>query len=161
MKNILIISTGGTFNKRYNPIDGSLEIETSSKYIDIIASKWLSDFKVLSIIGKDSLNINNKDREELLKHITDSRYKKIVIVHGTDTMDITAKFIASRSLEKEIIFTGAMTPFSIDEVEATANLASAIGYIKAINRSGVYISMNGAIGDYRDIEKDRNIGRFR
>jgi len=65
MKNILIISTGGTFNKRYNPIDGSLEIETSSKYIDIIASKWLSDFKVLSIIGKDSLNINNKDREEL------------------------------------------------------------------------------------------------
>ena len=76
-------------------------------------------------------------------------------------MDITAKFIASRSLEKEIIFTGAMTPFSIDEVEATANLASAIGYIKAINRSGVYISMNGAIGDYRDIKKDRNIGRFR
>ena len=61
MKNILIISTGGTFNKRYNPIDGSLEIETSSKYIDKITSKWLSNFKVLSIIGKDSLDMGNND----------------------------------------------------------------------------------------------------
>jgi len=160
MKNILIISTGGTFNKYYNPKDGSLEVDNSSKYIKQISKEWLCEFKIISIIGKDSLDITTKDREEILEYIINSKYKKIVIVHGTDTIDITAKFIASKNISKKIILTGAMTPFSIKKLEATANLASAIGYIKAIRDNGVYISMNGDIGDYREIVKDRILGRF-
>jgi L-asparaginase len=160
MENILIISTGGTFNKYYNPKDGSLEIEKSSKIIEQIFSHWLCSFKIIPIIGKDSLDMNNQDRENLLDVISKSIYQKIVVVHGTDTIDISSKFIADKKIDKQIIFTGSMTPFTIDNIEATANLSSAIGYIQAIKESGVYISLNGSIGDYKEVVKDRTKGVF-
>ena len=63
-------------------------------------------------------------------------------------------------LEKSILFTGAMVPFSIDPIEATANLASAIGFIHGVDRYGVYISMNGRIESYNNIKKNRTKGFF-
>lgn len=44
MKKILIISTGGTFNKVYNPKTGALDIDKSSNALKTIASKWLCEF---------------------------------------------------------------------------------------------------------------------
>jgi L-asparaginase len=155
---ILIINTGGTFNKIYNPLDGSLRV--ANRAIDEILSKWLCEFEVLNIIGKDSLDIDNNDREKLLTAIIENRYSSIVVVHGTDTIDISASFVAQAKLFKKIIFTASMTPFSIDPIEATANLAMAIGYLKAIDDDGVYIAINGVAGGYIDIIKDRENGRF-
>ena len=162
MEKILIISTGGTFNKIYNRIDGSLLIDKSSNAIEEIAQKWLCEFNIISIIGKDSLDINDKDREELLEVIINNKYSNIIIVHGTDTMDITAQLIATTmGIDKKIVLTGAMKPYSIEPIEATANLSSAYGFLNNIKENGVYISMNGVIGDYKKIIKDRIDGKFR
>ncbi len=162
MEKIVIISTGGTFNKIYNPIDGSLIIDKSSNAIKEIAEKWLCEFDIISIIGKDSLDIDNKEREELLKLIINHECNNIIIVHGTDTMDITAKSIAtSKGIDKKIILTGAMTPYSIEPIEATANLSSSYGFLNNVKDNGVYISMNGVIGDYKEVVKDRINGKFR
>jgi len=160
MKKILIISTGGTFNKIYNPLSGALEIDTHSKALKNIASKWLCEFEVLNIIGKDSLEINNHDRLELLSTIHQSEYQHIIIVHGTDTMDVTAEYLADTELEKSIILTGAMVPYSIDPTEATANLSSAYGYLQALEKDGVFIAMNGVIDTYEKVKKNRNEGKF-
>jgi len=160
MKKILLISTGGTFNKIYNPLSGNLEIDTKSKALDEISAKWQMDFEVVSIIGKDSLEITNSDRLLLLATLNLSAYDDIIIIHGTDTMDLSAEYVADAELEKRIIFTGAMVPYSIDPVEATANLSAAFGYLQALEKEGVYIAMNGIIAPYDTITKDRAGGKF-
>ncbi len=160
MKKILIIDTGGTFNKIYNPLNGNLEVDKESKALQDIASKWLCEFKIYSIIGKDSLEITNHDRLELLSTIHQSGYTYIIIVHGTDTMDVTAEYLADAELEKTIVLTGAMVPYSIDPVEATANLASAYGYINALEKEGVFITMNGVMDSYEKVKKNRKEGKF-
>lgn len=160
MKKILIISTGGTFNKVYDPIKGELVIDESSHALVDIASKWQCDFEILNIIGKDSLDMTNQDRLELLATISHSDHHNILIIHGTDTMDMTASYLADADLEKLIVLTGAMVPYSIDPVEATANLSCAYGYMNALQQEGVFIVMNGVQGPHDKVKKDRAKGRF-
>ncbi len=160
MDKILLISTGGTFNKVYNPENGELIIDKTSSAVKEIASHWLCKFDLVNIIGKDSLEMSNHDRLELLAMISQSEYKKIIIIHGTDTMTLTAEYLADAELDKQLILTGAMVPYSINPVEATANLASAFGYLQTLDQSGVYIVMNGLFGSYEKIKKDRKKGKF-
>ena len=161
MQKILIISTGGTFNKVYKPLNGELEIDKTSSAIKKIASKWLCKFEVINIIGKDSLEMTQQDRTKLLDTIKNTQHSYIIVIHGTDTMDISASYLAENKLAKHIVFTGAMVPYSIDPVEATANLASAYGYVQALEEDGVYIAMNGVIGSYDMVLKDRVNGCFK
>ena len=160
MQEILIISTGGTFNKIYNPIKGSLDIDNTSSAILDIAQKWQVRVNIENIISKDSLAITNKDRELLLKSVDNTTYDKIIIVHGTDTMEISANLISKNMNDKCVIFTGAMVPYWIDKVEASANLASALGYMLGEPKAGVYIAMNGLIMSSDKITKDREKGCF-
>ena len=160
MKKILIINTGGTFNKHYNPIKGSLEVLQDSTVLDELMKKWLCEFEILNIIGKDSLDMTTQDRMELLATINMSAYDDFIVVHGTDTMELTAEYIADAEVEKRIVLTGAMVPYSIDPTEATANLASAIGYLLRQDNEGVYIAMNGVFGSYNKVKKDRKEGKF-
>jgi len=160
MDKILLISTGGTFNKIYNPLNGELIIDKTSKALNEIASHWLCEFEVVNIIGKDSLEMSNHDRLELLAIVSQSEYKKIIIVHGTDTMLLTAQYLADAEVDKQLILTGAMVPYSINPVEATANLTSSFGYIQTLNSTGIFIAMNGVFGSYEKIRKDREKGKF-
>ena len=160
MKKILIISTGGTFNKIYDPIKGEFMIDSESHALENIASKWLCELKIINIIAKDSLEMTNHDRLELLATISHSEYHHILIVHGTDTMDVTAEYLEDADLEKCIVLTGAMVPYSVDPVEATANLCSAYGYMNALEKEGIFIAMNGVMGPYEKVKKDRIKGRF-
>ena len=160
MKKILIINTGGTFNKIYDPIKGDLMVDKGSNALEQLSEKWLCDLKILNIIGKDSLDMSNHDRLELLATISHSSYEYIIIIHGTDTMDMTAEYLSDGDCQKCIVFTGAMVPFSIDPVEATANLCSAYGYINALEKSGIYIAMNGVIDTYEKVKKDKKLGKF-
>ena len=160
MKKTLIISTGGTFNKVYDPIKGEFYIDETSHALEQIASKWLCEFEIMNIISKDSLDMTNHDRLELLATISQSDYDHILIVHGTDTMDVTAEYLADADLEKCIVLTGAMVPYSVDPVEATANFSSAYGYLNALGTEGIYIVMNGVMGTYDKVKKDRIKGKF-
>ena len=94
--NILIINTGGTFNKIYNQLTGNLEIYKKNKAIEkiLLASK-INDVKVTGIIYKDSLDITNNDRDKLVEIINDSNYNKIIIIHGTDTINHTALYLVA------------------------------------------------------------------
>jgi L-asparaginase len=160
MRKILIISTGGTFNKIYNPLNGELIIDEESKALEEIASKWLCKFEIINMIGKDSLHITNQDRLILLATINHSAYDDIIVTHGTDTIDLTAEYLADADVDKRIVLTGAMVPYSIDPIEATANLASAFGYLQTLTDDGVYIAIHGLFGSYDKIIKDKKKGKF-
>ena len=160
MKKVLIINTGGTFNKVYNPLTGNLDINPNGDAVHSISQHWLNELKIINIIGKDSLDMNEKDRESIVRTIKEHSQKSIIILHGTDTIDKTAEYLKLANLEKTIILTGAMVPYSIDPIEATANLASAYGYINATDKRAVYIAMNGIINDYKRVIKNKEKGYF-
>ena len=103
MKKILIIDTGGTFNKIYNPLNGLLEIDTTSQALHDIASKWRCEFEILHIIGKDSLKMTNQDRLELLGTISQSKQTHIIVIHGTDTMHLSTECLGDAELEKVVV----------------------------------------------------------
>lgn len=158
---ITIINTGGTFNKRYNPISGELEVPTDNTAFDEIVSNCFNiDFKIINIISKDSLDITDDDRDILVKTVKDIEDENIIIVHGTDTMDKTALYLDERVKNKKIVLTGAMKPMSIDKVEATLNFSQAIGFLNAKVEEGVFISMHGSVKNYKFLKKDRKLGQF-
>ncbi|WP_148570231.1 asparaginase domain-containing protein [Aliarcobacter cryaerophilus] len=158
---ITVINTGGTFNKRYNPITGELEVPKDSIALDdIISYCYNIDFDVLNIISKDSLEMSDVDRELIVKTIKNCKNQNIIIVHGTDTMDLTAKYLDEKIKDKTIVLTGAMLPISINKVEATLNFSQAIGFLNANIENGIYISMHGSVKNYKKLIKNRELGKF-
>lgn len=161
MQDILIINTGGTFNKRYNPLKGELQVPDDSLALEGVLKYFYNlKYKIKNIIHKDSLDMNDLDRKKIVELIENSSSKKILIIHGTDTMDKTAQFLEQKIKDRCIILTGAMVPFSIDMVEATANISTAIGYILNCQTSGVYIAMHGLVDVHNRVFKNREIGVF-
>ncbi len=158
---ITVLNTGGTFNKRYNPILGQLEVPTDNIALDkIVKSCFNVEFDIKNIVSKDSLDFTQEDREIILENIKNSASDKIIIIHGTDTVDLTAKFIEDKIQGKKIVFTGAMVPMSIDEVEATMNFSQAIGFLNAPIENGIYLSMHGSVIEHSKLKKDRTVGQF-
>jgi L-asparaginase len=158
---ITVLNTGGTFNKRYNPISGQLEVPSDNIALDkIVKSCFNIEFEIKNIVSKDSLDFTQEDRETILENIINSENDKIIIIHGTDTVDLTAKFIEDKIENKKVVFTGAMIPMSIDEVEATMNFSQAIGFLNAPIKNGIYLSMHGSVIEHSKLKKDRSVGQF-
>jgi len=161
---IKIINTGGTFSKVYNPITGKLEIRKDlisfvKNIIDNCLINKNIEFEYYRMIEKDSLDITDEDRENLYQFINKLKCKNILIIHGTDTIDKTAE-VLSKIKNKKIILTGAMKPFSYNQIEATGNLIQSIISFNFINE-GIYISLNGIIDKYNKVIKDRKNGYFK
>jgi len=158
---ITIINTGGTFNKKYNLIKGALDVREDASSLEKIFS-WTHnvDFEVKNILALDSLEINNKHRDIIIKNIQDSNNKNIIVIHGTDTMNETATYLDERIKDKNIVITGAMIPMSIDTTEAVMNFASAYGFLNAKIDEGIYIALHGVVCSHDKIYKDKKIGKF-
>lgn len=158
---ITIINTGGTFNKRYNPLEGKLEVPKDNVALNkIIASCYNVQFEIKNIISKDSLEMDDTDRQVILDTIEKAKSDKVIVIHGTDTVDITAEFIKRHIKNKTVVFTGAMVPMSIDEVEATLNFSTAIGFLNANVKEGVYLAMHAAVVEASKLIKNRAVGKF-
>ncbi|MEA2091732.1 MAG: asparaginase domain-containing protein [Campylobacterota bacterium] len=157
---MLILNSGGTFNKRYNPLSGMLEIPYDNSVIDRILQSIDFNYDLAGVIYKDSLDMDINDRKMLASIIMESKDDTFIIIHGTDTMHITAEFLAEIFEDRKIILTGAMNPFEIDNIEATLNLGIAIGFAKAKKKNGVYICMNGFVESYEAIVKNKELGKF-
>jgi len=159
--NVTIINTGGTFNKRYNPIKGQLEVPNDNIALNkIIASCHNVDFEIKNIVSKDSLDMDDNDRQIITDAVNQTINDKIIIIHGTDTVDLTSAFLRKEVTNKKIVFTGAMVPMSIDEVEATMNFSQALGFLSADIKNGIYLAMHGVVVDASKLVKNRKEGKF-
>ncbi len=104
--------------------------------------------------------MSDVDRELIVKTIKDCKNQNIIIVHGTDTMDLTAKYLDEKIKDKTIVLTGAMLPISINKIEATLNFSQAIGFLNSNCENGIYISMHGSVKNYKKLIKNRELGKF-
>ncbi|WP_300367126.1 asparaginase domain-containing protein [Hydrogenimonas sp.] len=159
-----IINTGGTFNKRYDPVKGELFVPADDRAVEeaLASMRHGCEITISGTLYKDSLDMDNADRDLLCEIVANLEEREIVVVHGTDTMDKSAAALARRlgtGEGRRVVLTGAMMPFSIDPVEATANLASAVTAVPFL-APGVYIAMHGLVLPYDKIRKNRESGLF-
>ena len=157
---MLILNSGGTFNKRCNHIKGKLEVPYDNEAIENILSSIDSEYNLAGVVYKDSLDMNLDDRKMLTNIIMESTDDTFIIVHGTDTMYETAEFLSEIFDDRKIILVGAMKPFEIDKVEASLNLGMAIGFSQALKDFGVYICMSGYVKICNEIKKNIAKGKF-
>ena len=157
---MLILNSGGTFNKRYNQINGELEVPFDNYAIEQILQYIDSDFDMAGVVYKDSLEMDINDRKMLANIINESKDDTFIIVHGTDTMHLSAEFMHEVFDDRVIIFTGSMKPFEIDKVEASLNLGMAIGFAKSVEEYGTYICMSGHVETWNKIVKNKAQGKF-
>jgi len=157
---MLILNSGGTFNKRYNPVNGELEIPYNNEAIERVLYSVETNYDLAGVMFKDSLDMTLDDRKILVNIIMESKDDTFIIVHGTDTMHLTAEFLDEIFEDRKIVLVGAMKPFEIDNVEASLNLGMAIGFVKAVSEYGVYICMSGLVKPWNKISKNKSLGKF-
>ena len=155
-----IMNTGGTLNKRYDPISGLLEVPFDNVAIEEIVKSFSYEVEIAGMLYKDSLEMDEMDREQLSAILKEDDEEIFVVVHGTDTMHMTAMHLAAHLRDRVIVMVGAMVPYAIDKTEASINLGMALGFAATQPANGVYICMSGIIAPYTKIEKNRAEGRF-
>ena len=122
-----LIATGGTFDKHYNELNGTLGF-TESHLPDVIKRSRMTIPVALDVLPLlDSLDMQDADRARILAACQAAPEQAIVIVHGTDTMPETAAVLGAAALHKTIVLTGAMIPYAIANSDAQFNLGLACG----------------------------------
>ena len=157
---MLILNSGGTFNKRYNVLNGELEVPYDNYAIEKILVSFDFKYALAGVVYKDSLEMDANDRKMIAQIIMESKDDTFIVIHGTDTIDLSAEFLDEIFKDRKIILTGAMKPFEIDNIEATLNLGMAIGFSKSVSEHGVYICMNGHVKLWNKLIKNRVLGKF-
>jgi L-asparaginase len=155
-----ILNTGGTFNKRYNPLNGNMEVPFDNVALEVMMKDFNNPLDMAGVLYKDSLEFTTEDRKMLASIIHADEEKRFVIIHGTDTMELTAEFLDTIFDDRVIVLTGAMSPFEIDMVEASVNFGLSVGFAKGCEKNGVYLCMNGEIEPFGKLTKNRAVGRF-
>ena len=157
---MLILNSGGTFNKRYNALSGEIDVPYDNYAIEKILDTYSGEYDLAGVVYKDSLEMDVNDRKMLANIIMESKDDTFIIVHGTDTMELTSEFLDEVFDDRKIILVGAMKPFEIDNIESSLNLGIAIGFSKVVSENGVYICMSGHVELWNKIEKNRSLGKF-
>lgn len=162
---VLIITTGGTIEKTYDEFDGSLENRGASIRNKILTKLRLpyTNIHVISIMSKDSLHMDDNDRKIICETIKSelSRQWPIVVLHGTDTMDLSATYCYQniKELKVPVIFTGAMVPMGFDDSDATQNVTEALLAAKTLP-AGFHVSFHNQLFRVPHFKKNKEKRTF-
>jgi len=162
---VIIITTGGTIEKTYDEFDGSLENRGTSIKNRILSKLRLpyTNIHVLPLLSKDSLYMDDTDRELICRTISSEAKKNapIVVLHGTDTMADTAKYCFDelKALTIPVVFTGAMIPMGFEDTDATQNVTEALLSAKLLH-PGFYISFHNQIFEVPFVHKNKEKRTF-
>ncbi len=156
---IRIFVTGGTFDKEYNELNGSLFFKDTHLNEMAKLGRCKAPIDVRTLMMMDSIDMNDQDRELIALNCQKASEEQIIITHGTDTMVETAKIIAEKVADKTIVLTGAMIPYKFGSSDGLFNLGAAIAFVQTLPK-GVYIAMNGRVFSWDNCRKNKQIGEF-
>ena len=163
---IYLLTTGGTIEKTYDEIDGKIDNRETVIKKHILTQLRLPHtlIEVKYLMNKDSLEMDEQDREIIKQAI--ARFSQqdhpVVVIHGTDTMEITAKYCFEKlkDIKSPVIFTGAMKPLGFKDSDAIQNVTEAIMAAKIL-KPGFYICFHNHIFDVPNVTKDKEKRTFR
>ena len=157
------ILTGGTIDSFYDATKDTVVPVINSVIPDYIKSLKLDNqISFTTICMKDSRQLNESDRKNILEVIEKSVETKIIITHGTYTMPDTARYLKTNLKRKNqvIVLTGSMIPLiGFSPSDAPFNLGFAIAKLTDLE-PGIYVAMNGKIFDPEEVIKDLSEGKF-
>ncbi|HMZ34871.1 MAG: asparaginase [Chitinophagales bacterium] len=156
---IRLFITGGTFDKEYNELDGTLFFEDTHVPEMLELGRCKLDVNIRTLMMIDSLQMSDDDRVIIAHNCLQCDEEKIVITHGTDTMVETAKVLAEKINNKTIVLTGAMIPYKFGSSDGLFNLGAALAYVQTLP-NGIYIAMNGQIFNWNNVRKNKALGLF-
>ncbi|WP_130537385.1 asparaginase domain-containing protein [Thiomicrorhabdus indica] len=158
----LVLVTGGTLDKDYIETSGELSFISTHLPEMLKQANLTLDLEIQTLMLKDSLEMDEADRNRISKAVLQAPYSQILVTHGTDTMAQSAQTIIEhlkvekQPLKKTIVFTGAMRPFKLGKSDALFNLGSALTAVQLLP-AGCFIAMNGRIHSadkvYKNLEK--------
>jgi len=157
--NIRLFVTGGTFDKEYNELNGTLFFKDTHIKEILEMGRCRVNLQIRTLMMVDSLEMSNEDREIILNNCIKTPEDRILITHGTDTMVETAKFLALHIKNKTVVLTGAMIPFKFGSSDGIFNLGSSLAFVQTLP-PGVYVSMNGRYFHAHNVVKNKLIGEF-
>lgn len=164
-RKVVVITTGGTIDKTYDERDGTLENRETFIRQQLINHLRLpyTELEIFSVLSKDSLNMNEEDREFLAMSVRYQMSKNcpILIIHGTDTMAQSAQYCFERlpAPQVPVIFTGAMKPLEVVNSDAQQNVIEALMACH-LAQPGFYISFHNRLFSVPNVYKNRERGTF-
>lgn len=157
---IALLSTGGTFEKVYDPLTGALGFTDSGITGWKAQCRLPENTRLLVPFLVDSLDMTDAQRSALCGQIRDCPETLVVVIHGTDTLVASAKeAFKTKRPEQVVVFTGAMVPASCAVSDALFNLGMAIAAVQC-QAPGVWVACSGRVFSADGVEKDRVQGRF-
>lgn len=166
---ILVLTTGGTIEKSYDESSG--ELDNFENYLSDVLKNRLrlpyTQLRYQSLMNKDSLHMTEDDRSLIFAALVDwsPKVDGIVILHGTDTLDLTAKYCVDQIKNTPlanaipIVFTGAMRPFGFEQSDAMQNMTEALLAVKILP-AGLYLSFHNQIFTAGNFIKNRDKKTF-
>ncbi len=156
---IRIFITGGTFDKEYDEINGTLFFKDSHLPEMLARGRCRLDVSIRTLMMIDSLTMTDADREVVVRNCRQCDEDRILVTHGTDTMVETAKALTQGVQGKTIVLTGAMIPYAFGSSDGLFNLGSALSFVQVLP-PGVYVAMNGKCFRWDNVRKNRQTGIF-
>ena len=156
---IRIFVTGGTFDKEYDEVRGTLFFKDTHLPEMLERARSRLSVSIRTLMMVDSLKMTDEDRELIVHQCRTADEERIVITHGTDTMVDTAAALAKAVDGKTIVLTGAMVPFAFGSSDGLFNLGSALSLVQVL-APGVYVAMNGRWFTWDNVRKNRDSGVF-
>jgi L-asparaginase len=164
-KRIYILTTGGTIEKTYDEVEGKIDNhETVLKQTILTQLRFPhTHVEVKYLMNKDSLQMDEQDRTIIAQAIERfSQYNHpIIVIHGTDTMDLTAKHCheSISNISVPVIFTGAMKPLGFKDSDALQNVTESLT-AAAILKPGFYINFHNHIFTVPNVRKNKQKRTF-
>lgn len=162
---LYILATGGTIEKIYDEFEGSLQNRDTIVKNKILQRLRLpyTEITVKQIMSKDSLYMDDQDREFILNSIKahEKGGHPIVVLHGTDTMDLSSRYCFEHypEIKVPVVFTGAMKPLGFDDSDAAQNVIEAI-FAARIMKPGYYVTFHGKLFKVPNFRKNKQRGTF-
>ena len=159
-----VLTTGGTIEKVYSEQTGSVQ-NLDSKIDRYLRLLRLPDCEVnvVTLMNKDSLEMNDADRELILGTVKGllTENVPIVITHGTDTMVQTGLFLKQSipDIQVPIALTGAMAPLGFEGSDGLQNLTESLLAVRVLS-PGIYVVMHNQVFPIDRTRKDPALSRF-
>jgi L-asparaginase len=157
-QSITVLTTGGTIDKQYFDALSEYQVGGSMVARLLEIARVTLPFQIVEVTRKDSLELDDADRANIVAAARGAETSHIVVTHGTDTMTVTAEALAAVE-GKTIVLVGALAPARFSESDAAFNLGMAFATAQ-VAPPGVYITMNGTVFPAGKVVKDRQRGAF-
>lgn len=156
---IYILTTGGTI-EGLDYVDNQGITKSNITIKNFLKSANINfEYTIENVFKKDSRAITETDRQLLADRITATKATKVLITHGTFTMEDTAQYLGKLNLKKTIVLVGSFILGSENNTDASFNLGYAVSALQHL-KNGVYVAMNGQIFNWNNVTKNLKDNKF-